>query len=163
MAPELGHQRLTETHHFTFAFPLRIEVTPAFPAAHRQGGERVFKRLLKAEEFQDRQVHGRVETHAALKRADGGVKLHAPGAVDLDLIAVIHPGHAELDHPFWLNQTFQQRQLTITRVFFKERPQGGHHFTNGLSELALMRVALLNMGKKAFQRACLIHRYKNPL
>jgi hypothetical protein len=61
VAPELSHQRLTETHHFTFAFPCRIEVTPAFTAAHRQGGERVFKRLLKAEEFQDRQVHGRVK------------------------------------------------------------------------------------------------------
>ena len=104
-----------------------------------------------------------METHAALKRADGGVKLDAPRAVNLHLIAIVHPGHAELDHALWLDQAFEQRHLAIARVLFKEGPQGGHHFTHGLGELALVRVALLNMGKETFQRACLIHRYKNLL
>ena len=104
-----------------------------------------------------------MEAHPTFERADGGVELHAPRAVDLDLIAVIHPGHAELDHALWLYEALKQRHLTITRVFFKEGPQSGHHFTYGLRKLTLMRVALLNMGKETFQRTCLIHRYKNPL
>ena len=163
VAIELSDQRLAEAHHFAFALAFRIEITPAFTAAHRQGSERIFKGLLEAEEFQNRQVHRGVEAHPALKRPNGGVKLHAPRAVDLHLIAVVHPRHAELDDALRLYQTFKQRHLTVTRIFLKEGPQGGHDFTNGLGKLALVRVALLNMGKKAFQRACLIHRYKNLL
>ena len=108
MAIELRHQRLTETHHFAFALAFRIEIAAAFTAAHRQRGQRIFKRLLEAEEFQDREVNGRMKTHPALIRADGGIKLYAPGTVNLHLITIVHPHHAELDHAFWLNQTFQQ-------------------------------------------------------
>jgi hypothetical protein len=104
-----------------------------------------------------------VETHAALIRADGRVELHAPRAVNLNLIAVVHPDDAELDSTLWFNQTFQQRKLTIARIFLKERPQGGHHLPDGLSKFGLMRIALLNAGEKAFQSARLIHRYKFPL
>ena len=104
-----------------------------------------------------------MKTHAALKRANRRVKLNAPRAVNLYLVAIVNPRHAELDHALWLDQAFKQRHLAITRVLFKEGPQGGHNFTHGLSELALVRVALLNMGKETFQRACLIHRYKNLL
>ncbi|MNV24720.1 hypothetical protein D3C71_1157930 [compost metagenome] len=163
MAIKLGHQRLAETHHFAFAFAFRVEIAAAFTAAHWQGGQRVFKGLLKAEELQDRQVHGRVEAHSAFERTNRGTELDAPRAVHLHLIFVVHPHHAELNHTFGFNQAFKQGHLTITRVFFKERPKGGHDFPNGLGKLALMRVALLNVGKKRFQRACLIHRYKNLL
>ena len=108
MAEQFGHQRLAETHDFAFAFPFRIEIAPAFTPAHWQGGEGIFKRLLEAKEFQDRQVHGRVETHTAFVWANGRAKLHAPCAVDLHLIAVVQPDYAELDHALRFNQTFQQ-------------------------------------------------------
>ncbi|MNE50744.1 hypothetical protein D3C80_1453370 [compost metagenome] len=104
-----------------------------------------------------------METHPALKRADSGVKLDAPCTVNLHLITIVNPHHAELNDALRFNQALKQGHLTITRVFFKKRPQRGHDFTNGLRELALMRVAALNMGKKRFQSACLIHRYKNLL
>ena len=42
---------------------------------------------------------------------------------------------------------FQQIELTIARILFKERPQSGHHFADGLGEFSLMRVALLNAGE----------------
>ncbi len=148
MAIQLGYQRLAETHHFTFAFALGIEVAAAFPPAHWQGGEGVFKGLLKAKELKDRQVYRRVEAHAALKWADSRVKLHAPGAVDLHLILIIYPYHAKLDHPLRLYQPLKQRHLTIVRICFKKWPERGHHLANGLRKLALMRVALLNMGEK---------------
>jgi len=163
VAIELGHQRLAEAHHFAIALAFRIEIAAAFPAAHRQGGQGVFEGLLEAKEFENRQVNRRVETHPAFIRADGRVELHAPRAVDLDLIAVIHPHHAELDHALRFHQTFQQSKLTIARIFLKERPQGGHHLPDGLSKFGLMRIALLNAGEKAFQSARLIHRYKFPL
>ncbi|MMZ63920.1 hypothetical protein D1872_262090 [compost metagenome] len=54
MAIQFGHQRLAETHHFAFAFAFRIKIAAAFPTAHRQRGERIFERLLKAQEFQNR-------------------------------------------------------------------------------------------------------------
>jgi hypothetical protein len=49
-----------------------------------------------------------METHTALIRADGGVELHAPGAVNLNLIAVINPNDAELDSTLRFNQTFSK-------------------------------------------------------
>ena len=148
MAEQFGHQRLAETHHFTFAFTFRVEVTPALTTAHRQRGEGIFKGLLEAEEFQDRQVYGRVETHTAFVRTNGRAKLYAPRAVDLHLIAIVQPNYAELDHALRFNQTFQQRHLTITRVLLKKGPQRRHYLTNGLRELGLIRVALLHMVEK---------------
>ncbi|MNP43597.1 hypothetical protein D3C76_1374260 [compost metagenome] len=100
--------------------------------------------MFKAEELQDRQVNRRVETHPAFERADRGAELDTPGAVDLHLIAVVHPYHAELDHAFWFNQALKQGHLTIAGVLFQKWPEGGHHFTHGLSEFALIRIALLN-------------------
>ena len=163
VAIQFGHQRLAETHHFAIAFAFRIEVAAAFTAAHWQGGQSVFEGLFKTEEFQNRQVYGGVETHTALIRADGGVELHAPGAVNLNLIAVINPNDAELDSTLRFNQTFQQIHLTIARIFLKKWPQGGHHLADCLSKFSLIWIALLNAGEKTFQSARLIHRYKFPL
>ena len=126
MTIQFGHQRLAETHDFAVALAFRIEIAAAFTAAHRQGGQGVFEGLFKAKEFQNRQVYGGVKTHTALVRADGGVELHAPCAVNLNLVTVINPNDAELDSTLRFNQTFQQIHLAIARIFLKEGPQGGH-------------------------------------
>ena len=57
VTPQLHHKRLAETHYFGVRFAARIEIRTAFAAAHRQGSERVLKRLLEAQELQDAQVH----------------------------------------------------------------------------------------------------------
>ncbi len=157
MTVQFGHQRLAEAHHFAFAFAFRIKIAAAFTAAHRQGGEGIFKGLFKAEELQDRQVNRRVETHPALEWTNRRAELDTPGAVDLHLITVVNPHYAELDHALGFNQAFKQRHLTVARVLFQEWPEGGHHFTYGLSKFALMWVTLLNAVQKGFKRARLVH------
>ena len=108
MTEQFGHQGLAKTHHFAFAFAFWIEIAPAFTSAHRQRGEGVFKSLLEAKEFQDRQVYRRMETHAAFVRTNRRAKLYTPCAVNLYLITIVQPDHAELDHALRFNQTFQQ-------------------------------------------------------
>lgn len=60
-------------------------------------GQGILEDLLEAEELEDRQVDGRVESQTSLVRAEGGVELDAVAAVDLELAVVILPDDAELD------------------------------------------------------------------
>lgn len=57
----------------------------------------ILEDLLKAEELEDGQVDGGVQTQAALVGAQGRVELDPVAAVDLDVALVILPLHAELD------------------------------------------------------------------
>ncbi|MNS70152.1 hypothetical protein D3C72_1034920 [compost metagenome] len=141
VAVQLGHQRLAEAHHFAVGLALGIEVRAALAAAHGQRGQRILEGLLEAQELQHRQVHGRVEAHAALVRADRRAVLHAEGAVDLYLVAVIGPGHAELDHALGLDQALEQGLVGVARIALDERPERHHHFLHGLEEFRLIGVA----------------------
>jgi len=115
----------------------------AFAAAHRQGGQRVLEGLLKTEELQDRQVHRRVEAHAALVGTDSRVELYAEGAVDLHLAAIVHPADAELNDALGLHQALQQRLFAIVRVAFDKRPQRGEYFAHRLQIFRLVGVMAL--------------------
>ena len=57
----------------------------------------ILKDLLKAQELQDAQVNGRMESEAALVWAKGRVELDTVAAVDLRLSLVIFPDDTELD------------------------------------------------------------------
>ena len=74
---QFGHEALTECHHLAIALALRIEIAAALAAADGQAGQGVFESLLKAKEFDDAQIHTRMQAQAALIRADGAGKLHA--------------------------------------------------------------------------------------
>ncbi len=143
VAIQLGHQRLAEAHDLALAFALRIEIGAAFAAAHRQGGQRILEGLLKAEELQDRQVYRWVEAHAALIGADGRVELHAEGAIDLHLAAIVHPADAELNDTLGLHQALQQRLFAIARVALDKRPQRGEYFAHRLQIFRLVGVMAL--------------------
>ena len=52
-----------------------MQFVTCLAAAHVQARERILEGLLEAEELEDGQVDGRVETQAALVRADGRVEL----------------------------------------------------------------------------------------
>ncbi|MNN54754.1 hypothetical protein D3C81_1695880 [compost metagenome] len=82
-----------------------------------------------------------MEAHAALVRADRRAVLHAEGAVDLYLVAVIGPGHAELDHALGLDQALEQGLVGVARIALDERPERHHHFLHGLEEFRLIGVA----------------------
>lgn len=62
-------------------------------------GERILEDLLEAQELQDAEVHGGVESETALVRAQRAVELHAEATVHLHLALVVLPCHAELDDP----------------------------------------------------------------
>lgn len=59
--------------------------------------EGILEDLLKAEELENGQVHGRVQTETALVGAQGRVELHTVSTVYLDLALVVLPHDAELD------------------------------------------------------------------
>lgn len=60
-------------------------------------GESILEGLLEAKELQDGQVDGRVESQAALVRAQRRVELDAISAVYLQVSGIIFPDYAELD------------------------------------------------------------------
>ena len=122
MTVQLGHQRLAETHYFTLAFAFRIKIRATFPAAHRQCGQGIFQCLLKAEEFEDGEVYGRMEAHTAFERADSRAELHTPCTVYLHLTLIVNPGHAELNYALRLNKAGEQVLIAVLRILFKEWP-----------------------------------------
>lgn len=85
MAVQLGHEGLAEAHDFLLGATLRVEVRAALAAADGQTGERVLEDLLEAEKLHDAEVDTRMETQAALVRAEHAVVLHAEAAVDVNL------------------------------------------------------------------------------
>ena len=97
MAIQLAHKGLAETHDFSVALALGVEVRATFTAAHRQRGQGVLEGLFKGQEFQNPQVHRRVETQTALVWANGAVHLDPEAAVDPHLAFVIDPRNAEHD------------------------------------------------------------------
>jgi len=60
----------------------------------------ILEDLLEAQEFQNRQVDGGMQTETALVWAESRVELHPVAAIDLDLVLVVLPDDAELDDPF---------------------------------------------------------------
>ena len=69
-APELEHECLAETHDLSIRLANRIKVRTTLSATHRERGQCVLKRLLKAEELQHGRSHCLVETKTTLIRAN---------------------------------------------------------------------------------------------
>ena len=128
MTLQFGHEALAETHHFIVGFSFGIEIASAFSTAHGQCGEAVLQHLLESKEFQDAEVHGRVETQTAFVRTDRAVHLNAVTLVDLDFAFVIHPGNAEQDHAFRFCNPFEDLCSFVLRIFFNEGNQCFCHF-----------------------------------
>ena len=111
VARQLGDERLAETHHLVVGFTLGVEVRTALAAAHRQRREAVLEGLLEGEEFQDREVHRRVEPNTSFIGTDSAVHLYAVAAVDLDLALVVEPRHAEDDDALGFGDAFEHLHL----------------------------------------------------
>ncbi len=62
MSAKFCHKALAERHHLSVGFSLRIEIRAALAAADWQTRQGIFENLLKAQEFDDTQVYGRMET-----------------------------------------------------------------------------------------------------
>ena len=97
MAIQLVHEGLAETHHLIVGATADGEVGTSLATTHRQCGQCILESLFEAQELQDAQVHGRVETQATLVRTDGAVELYAVAEVYMHLALVVSPGHTESD------------------------------------------------------------------
>ena len=120
MTVKFTHERLTERHDFAVGFAFRIKIGAAFAAAHRERGQRVFEDLFKTEEFQDAEIHGRMEPETALVRPDRAVELNAVSLIDLNLALVVHPGNLEENDAFRNDHALKNLVLLILAVAVKE-------------------------------------------
>ena len=151
MLGKLGHEALAEAHDLPVGFALGIKIAAALTAADGQAGQAVLEDLLEAQEFDDGGVDGGMETQTALVGTDGRVELNAVTAVHLHVAVVIHPGNAEHDGTFGLNQTLQDAPLFDGRILCHHGLQGFQYFFDGLKEFLLSAVTLfylrVNLGK----------------
>ena len=131
---QLGHEALAEGHDFLVGLALGVKVRTALAAADGQAGEGVFEDLLKAEEFEDAEVHRGMEAQAALVGADGVVELHAVALVDADMALVVHPGHAEEDHAVRLDHALEDGVALVDGIAVHDRREGFEHLARRLME-----------------------------
>lgn len=78
----------------------------------------IFKNLFKPQELEDRQIDRRVEAETTLVWPQSRVELHPISPIDLDLILVIFPHHAELNHS--LGDGHHTEGGLVLGVLFKE-------------------------------------------
>jgi len=151
MAIELGHQALTETHDFVVGFAFRVKITAALAATDGQAGQGVLENLFEAQEFDDAQVHGRVETHAALVGSQGAVEFHPEGSVDVDFAFVVLPGHPENDLPFRLTNALDNFLFCELGILHQNRAECFQNFVNRLMELAFSGISVQHILKDGLQ------------
>src|SRR5690606_8819311 len=138
---QLSHEALAEPHDLAVGAPLGVEVGTALAAADGQAGEAVLEDLLEPEEFHYAQVDRGVEAQSTLVRAERAVELDPEAAVDVDLAAVVLPGHPEDDLPFGLADPLNDLGLGVFGVFAENRADAFEHLPHRLVEFDLPRVA----------------------
>src|SRR5690554_4783619 len=151
MPVQLGHHALAKAHDFVVGPAFGIKVATAFTAANGQAGQGGLEDLLEAEELDDAQVNGWVETHATFIGAQSTVELDAEGAVDVNLAAVILPGYAEDDLALRFADALDDLLVGELGVLHQNRPEGFQNFVNRLVEFALARVAVQNVLENRFE------------
>ena len=171
VAIELRHEALAKTHDLGVRLALGVEVAAALAAADRHTGQRVLEDLLEAEEFDDPQIHRRVEPHAALVGTERAVELDPKGAVDLDLAAVVLPGHAEDDLTLRLADALDDLLLRQLRILDQDRTECVQHLAYRLMKLGLAGIAAQHILKNRLQLfveacnhgECLQNRFSRPI
>ena len=134
---QLGHEALAEAHDFVVALALGIEVRAALAAAHGQRGQRVLEHLLEGQELQDAEVDRRMEAQAALVGADGAVHLNAEAAIDLDIVMIVKPRHAEHDKALGFGDALKNFRGDVFRMSLQHRAQRLKYFLHRLMKFRL--------------------------
>ena len=143
MSAKLSHKALAETHNLSVGLALRVEVGTALAAAHRKCGQGVLEDLLEAEELDDTDIYGGVESDTALVRTDRGVELDTETSVYLYLAVVVYPRNAEDDLSLRLNDSVEYACVDEVLSLFSNRLKGLKNLCNCLNELGLAGVSLL--------------------
>ena len=162
MTLKLRHKTLAETHHLGVTLAARREVRTTLGATHRQGRQRVLKRLLEGQELHNTEVHARVETDTTFIRTDSAIHLNAETAVDLHLALIVHPRHAEHDHALGFYDALHHFLLTQIRVCHDHRSYTLYYFANSLVKLLLARVFTYEVRHKSVHPCLclLVHKAK---
>ena len=135
------HEALAECHDFAVRLALGIKVGTTLAAADGQAGEGVLEDLLKAQELDDAQIDGGVQTQTALVGADGTVELNPVAVVHLNLTLVIHPRNPEQDAALGSGQPLQQGVALVgILVLFDNGTKRFQNFINRLIELGLVGI-----------------------
>ena len=138
MTIELSDEALAEAHDLHVGLAVGIKVGTTLAAADRQTGQAVLEDLLKAEELDDTDIYGRMESQTALVRTDRGVELYTVTDVDLYLTVIVYPRNAELDLSLGLGDALEQSQLAILRfVSVDNGTNGVENLFYGLKEFRL--------------------------
>ena len=140
-----------------------VEVGAALAAAHGEGGQRVLQDLLKAEELDNGEVDGGMETETALVRSDCGVELNTVAAVYVGNAVVVDPGNTEHDHALRLNKALDEASLLPFGVLVNDELEALENFTDSLKELGLIGVALLNVCVYTLEVFVGNHRFFSPV
>ncbi len=145
MAEQFHHEALAESHDFLIGPAFGVKIRSAFSAAHGKGRQCIFKHLLKGQKFQNTEIDRRMKPQAALVGTDDAAHLNAIPAVDMNLAFVIHPGHAELNHPLRLHQSFQNSGLPIIRIPFQNGLNRFKDFFNRLMEFVFVWIPVFHV------------------
>ena len=148
MSAKLSHEALAETHNLAVGLALRIKVGTALAAAHRKGGQGVLEDLLEAEELDDTNIYGGVQSDTALVRTDSGVELDTETSVYLYLAVVVNPRNAEDDLSLRLNDSVENACVDEVLSLFSNRLKGLENLSYRLNELRLAGISFLNGLKK---------------
>ena len=143
MSAKLSHEALAETHNLSVRLALGVEVGTALAAAHGECGQGVLEDLLKAEELDDTDIYGGVESDTALVRTDSGVELDTEASVYLNLAVVVYPRNAEDDLSLRLNDPVEYACFYEVGSLFSDRLKCLKNLCNCLNELRLAGISLL--------------------
>src|SRR5680860_1333571 len=150
VAVQRGHEALAEPHDLVVGAALGIEVGPSLATADGHRGQGVLEDLLETQELDDPEVDGGMEPQPALVGSEGAVELNPEPAVDVDLTAIVLPGHPEDDLPLRLADAFDDLVLGELRVLGQHRAERFQHLPHGLVELHLAGVAAHDLVEDGF-------------
>lgn len=128
-------------------FPLGSEIAAALAAADRKACQRVFKDLLKAKEFNNSKVDGRMETQSSFIWPDRAVKLHTEAAVNLHLIVVVYPCYTEHDLAFRFNDSVKNTRFYPFRMLLRHWFKGFQNLCHGLMKFRSFGFLFLQSSK----------------
>src|SRR5581483_1328287 len=104
----------------------------------------IFEDLFECEEFQDAEIHGRMEAQPALVGTDPAVHLDAESAIDLDISLIVKPGNAEHNDALGFYNALKNLGGSIFGMLLQHQPKRFKYFLDGLVELGLGRVLGFN-------------------
>ncbi len=147
MTAQFGHETLAKAHHFGIAFSLWIEIASSLASTHLQTGEAVLEGLLEGKEFDDAEIHRRMEPQSSLVGTEGTVRLNPETTVDLETSLVVCPWYSKHDRPFGFDQPIKDLMEYDMGKIVYDLVHRYEELLDSLLEFGLVRVVFLDFRK----------------